>query len=59
MAEEGVAINDLWALAKPQLEKLQLPRNVHFHAAGSTVLAKQVAQSIQAALPKPARESRR
>jgi len=52
MAEEGVAINDLWALAKPQLEKLQIPHNVHFHAAGSAVLAEQVAQSIQTALRK-------
>lgn len=52
MREEGVIVDDLWALAKPQVEKLQIPRNVHFHAAGSAVLAKQVAQSIQKALPK-------
>ncbi|MBM4085754.1 MAG: hypothetical protein FJ272_13275 [Planctomycetes bacterium] len=49
-AEEGVAVNDLWAFAKPQLEKLQIPRNVHFHAVGSAALATQVAQSIGAAL---------
>lgn len=50
MAEEGVTIDDLWAAVRPQLDKLQIPRNVHFHAAGSAVLAKQVAQSIRAAL---------
>ena len=52
MAGEGVAINDLWAAVKPQQEKLQIPRNVHFHAAGSAVLAKQVVQSIRAELKK-------
>jgi hypothetical protein len=50
MAAEGVAVNDLWALVKPQQEKLQIPRNVHFQAAGSAVLGKHVAHSIQAAL---------
>jgi acyl-CoA thioesterase-1 len=53
MAAEGVAVNDLWALVKPQQAKLQIPRNVHFQAAGSAVMAKQVAQSIRAALPQP------
>jgi len=51
MAAEGVAINDLWALVKPQQEKLQIPRNVHFQAGGSAVMAKQVTQSITVALP--------
>jgi lysophospholipase L1-like esterase len=50
MSEEGVAINDLWALVKAQQEKLQIPRNVHFHATGSAVMAKQVAQAIRAVL---------
>lgn len=52
MAEEGVAVNDLWALVKPQLEKFQIPRNVHFQATGSAVMAKQIAQSIRAELKK-------
>ena len=59
MAEEGVVVNDLWDAVKPQLDKLQIPRNVHFHAAGSAVLAKQVAQSIRAALPRQLPESRK
>lgn len=52
LVEEGAAINDLWALVKPQQAELQIPRNVHFHATGSAVLAKQVAQSIRAELKK-------
>ncbi len=59
MAEEGIAVIDLWDAVKPQLEKLQISRNVHFHAAGSAALAKQVAQSIQAALPRQLPESRK
>ena len=59
MAEEGIVVNDLWDAVKPQLEKLQIPRNVHFHAAGSAALAKQVAQSIRAALPRQLPESRK
>ncbi|MCX7010733.1 MAG: GDSL-type esterase/lipase family protein [Kiritimatiellaeota bacterium] len=51
MAAEGISIDDLWAAVKPQLEKLQIPNNVHFQSAGSAVLARQVAQSIRAALP--------
>jgi len=54
MVEEGVAWNDLWALVKPDQLKLQIKRNVHFLPAGSTVMAKQVAQMIAAALPKSA-----
>jgi len=50
MEENGVAINDLYALAMPRLARLQQPTNVHFTAAGSEVLARQVAASIQAAL---------
>ncbi|MDQ3621811.1 MAG: SGNH/GDSL hydrolase family protein [Verrucomicrobiota bacterium] len=51
MDENGVAIDDLYAFALPQLGEIQLPRNVHFKAEGSAVLAKQVARSIEAALP--------
>ena len=47
MAEESIPIDDLWTLANPQLEKIQLPRNVHFSAAGSSVLATEVAASIR------------
>ena len=50
MAEEKIPVNDLWATVMPQLDKLQIPRNVHFQAVGSEVLGKQVAKSIQTLL---------
>lgn len=50
MQENGVAINDLCAAAKPPLDKLQLPANVHFTADGYEQLAKEVARSIREAL---------
>lgn len=59
MAEEGVTLNDLWALASARQDELQIPRNVHFHKAGSAVLAKQVAQSIAAMLQQAPPESRK
>jgi len=46
MEQEGVAINDLWALASARQAELQIPRNVHFRQAGSVVLAKQGAAAI-------------
>jgi acyl-CoA thioesterase-1 len=53
MKEEGIPINDLWGLAKPQLtstnatgEPFQTPRNVHFGKWSSAILGKQVAESI-------------
>ncbi len=52
MADEGVVWNDLWGLVKPQQEKLQGKRNVHFLPIGSTVMAKRVAEVIAAQLPK-------
>jgi lysophospholipase L1-like esterase len=50
MAENGVAIDDLYAMAMPQLAKIQNPQNVHFAASGCDLLARQVADSILAAL---------
>ena len=47
MKAHGIRVNDLHAFCLPQLEKLQLPRNVHFTAAGSKALAEQVAGVIQ------------
>ena len=52
MKAHGIAVNDLFTLVQPQLEKLQSPKNVHFKAEGSAALAKQVAGAIEAALPK-------
>ncbi len=48
----GIAIDDLYAFALPQLEKIQRPANVHFSTEGSEVLAKQVAGAILKALKK-------
>ncbi len=52
MDEHGVATNDLYTFALPQLDKIQLPVNVHFSAKGSEVLAGRVASAIEAALKK-------
>jgi acyl-CoA thioesterase-1 len=52
MTEAGIAIDDLYAFALPQLAAIQRPANVHFSEEGSKTLAKQVAASIEAALPK-------
>lgn len=50
MDENGVLINDLYSFALPQLDKIQKPRDVHFHGKGSAVLAKEVARQIMKAL---------
>ena len=50
MDEQGIAIDDLYAFALPQLAKIQLPNNVHFSAEGSKILARQVAESIEKAM---------
>jgi len=52
MARHGVAIDDLYAFAIPQLDKIQRPKNVHFSGPGSQALAEQVAKSILHALGK-------
>ncbi len=46
MDEQGVAIDNLYAFALPQLSKIQRPNNVHFSPDGSKVLARQVTESI-------------
>ena len=50
MLENGIAIDDLYAFALPQLAEIQLPRNVHVTEEGSKVLATEVARSIELAL---------
>ena len=50
MEKNGVAVDDLYAFALKQLDKIQRPKNVHFTPEGSAVLAKQVAASIVKAL---------
>ena len=50
MKKHGVQVNDLYALIKPQQEKVQGADNVHFSGAGYGMLAKQVAETIAASL---------
>jgi acyl-CoA thioesterase-1 len=50
MDENGIAIDDLYAFALPQLDKIQQKVNVHFTAKGSEALAERVAASIETAL---------
>jgi len=50
MTAHGVPTDDLFAFAKPRLEEIQRPRDVHFTKEGSEALAKQVAASILKAL---------
>ncbi|MGJ8642035.1 MAG: SGNH/GDSL hydrolase family protein [Luteolibacter sp.] len=51
MEEHDIQVNDLFALVEPDLDKLQLPKNVHFKKEGNDQMAKQVADVITAALP--------
>ncbi len=52
MEENGIAIDDLYEFAAPQLEKIQRPANVHFTEKGSKVLAQQVSKEILKAMKK-------
>lgn len=52
MDENGVATNDLYAFALPQLDKIQQKVNVHFTPKGSEALAERVALAIEVALKK-------
>lgn len=51
-AENGIAINDLHAVAKARQAEIQKPRNVHFTDEGSKILAKAVADTIEKSLRK-------
>ena len=46
MEENRVRINDLYDVALPRVAEIQLPRNVHFNAAGWELFGSQVAASI-------------
>ncbi len=52
MAENEIRVNDLHALSLPHLAEWQMPKNVHFKAAGSQALAEEVAKVISAELEK-------
>lgn len=47
MKAGGVRVNDLFAFIQPRLGEVQLPKNVHFTAAGYELLAGQVADAIR------------
>ena len=51
MDENGIQIDDLYAFALPQLSAIQLPKNVHYNAAGYDTLAEQVVKTITPDLP--------
>jgi lysophospholipase L1-like esterase len=50
MAENNIAVDDLYGFAGPKLKEIQQPANVHFTPQGYRVLARQVAASIASAL---------
>ena len=52
MRAEGVRVNDLFGFCSPQLDKLQMPRNVHFTPAGSEALAAEVSRVVLEELPR-------
>jgi acyl-CoA thioesterase-1 len=51
MNENGVMIDDLNAAITPHLAELQNPKDVHYKPEGYALLAKQVAASVESALP--------
>jgi lysophospholipase L1-like esterase len=51
MSENGVAIDDLYGSVLPQIAEVGRPNDVHFKPEGYDVLAKAVANSIEAQLP--------
>jgi lysophospholipase L1-like esterase len=51
MRENGVAIDDLYAVALPVMEQVGRPNDVHFAPEGYAILAKAVAASIESQLP--------
>ena len=55
MEANGVAVNDLYGFALPQLGKIQRRGDVHFSQEGSRTLAGQVAAAILKALERPAK----
>lgn len=53
MKDNGIAVNDLYAFALPQLKDIQIqPANVHFTPAGSEVLGAEVVKAVRAAIQK-------
>lgn len=51
MEENGIEVNDLYAVCDGKLEQLQRPKNVHFRHEGSVLLGQKVTAAIEAKLP--------
>jgi len=58
MIDNGVMLNDLYALALPNLKKWQLKDGCHFNSEGYNALAIQVASKISTALTQKAKDHR-
>ena len=52
MKQHGVPTHDLFTMSKARMKELMLPANVHYTKGGSSVLGKDVARAIEAALKK-------
>ncbi len=50
MQKNGIAINNLYQFALPQLEKIQRPNDVHFTPLGYKLLGKHLTKSIRKAI---------
>lgn len=50
MKENGIAIDDLYAVVAPDINQLQQPNDVHFTAAGNRIMGNAVSTAIAAAL---------
>ena len=53
MKKNKIIINDLYGFIFPQMEDLQIPKNVHFTESGSEVIGNEVAQFIMLNLGQP------
>ena len=53
MKENGIPIDDLYSLVRPQLAAIQLPANVHFNPKGMPLLPAGAAQITAAIKPEP------
>lgn len=58
MKENGVLVDDLHAVAEPQIDKILSKDGVHFNSEGCAVLSRQVADSIDQALAARAKNSK-
>jgi lysophospholipase L1-like esterase len=55
MQKHHVGVDDLFSAMTPHLGEFQLPKDVHFNAAGYDFLGRQVAASIESVLPQKTR----